>query len=718
MAVAKINLDDPALYINRELSWLGFNRRVLEEALDSHNPILERVKFLAITASNLDEFIEVRLAGVLQQIEDGISETGPDGMTAIEQRDKIAEECRDFVAAQYECWNKHLLPELAKNKIRMLSLGDLDAQQLKFVKEYCDREVDPLLTPVTVDPAHPFPRVINKALCLALLVRKRRRSNTNYMGVMTIPRVLPRIVRLPSEPGEFHFIFLAELIEFHAAQMYRGYEILSAASFRVTRNSNLYMEEEESRNLLETVRAELHNRRKGDVVRLEIDSEASPEIVERLKTNFEIEDWQVLHTEGPVNLNRMMNIYEQTDRPDLKYKPFVAREFKLDRNAHDIFEQIRKGDVLLHHPYDSYSTVVNFIEQAASDPRVISHKQTIYRTSSDSPIGRALIEAAAEKEVTVVVELQARFDEASNIRWSRSMEDAGIQVFHGLVGLKTHAKLSLLVRRDPDGVMRSYAHIGTGNYNPTTARFYTDLSLLTCDPEVTQAVHGVFNYLTAYAERNDFAPLSVSPINHAENVIQLIQREAQHAREGHPSGIIVKMNALQDKNTIKELYRASQAGVPIDLIIRGICSLRPGVPGVSQTIRVRSIVGRFLEHSRIFVFHNNGDEETYIGSADWMPRNLYDRAEVTCPVRDPLHAQRIRSEILTAYLADNVKTRIMLKNGTFKHIAVPKKKELEFNAQDFLIAVAEGKASVSEIPTHTPLPNVGLEMDEKIEVAQ
>jgi polyphosphate kinase len=696
--MARRKTDERSLFINREASWLAFNRRVLEEATDERNPLLERVKFLAITASNLDEFFEVRVAGLLQQIEDGIADPGPDGLTPQEQLALIREQTHDFVAKQYGIWNDILLPQLANEKIRVLELKDLTPEQLRFVEDYCEREVDPLLTPVTIDPAHPFPRVLNKALCLGLLLKRKRRAAT-YMGVMTVPRLLPRLVRLPSVRDGVDYIFLADLLAFHAARMYRGYDILSVASFRVTRNSNLYLEEEEIRNLLETVRTELHNRRKGDAVRLEIDADASEEIVERLRTNFELEPWQVFRTNGPVNLSRLFNFHELTDRSDLKYKSFAARELTLDSKSKDIFEVLRRRDILLHHPFDSYSGVVDFITTAAEDSRVVSLKQTIYRTSSDSPIGAALIEAAAEKDVTVVVELTARFDEASNIKWSRSMEDAGVQVFHGLVGLKTHAKLALLVRKDPDGVMRRYAHVGTGNYNHVTSRFYSDFSLLTADPQITEAIHAVFNYLTAYAERPNYLPLAVSPLNLAETSSRLIRREADHARAGRPARIIAKMNALLDRDVINELYAASQAGVDIDLIVRGMCGLRPGIPGISDNIQVRSIVGRFLEHSRAFYFLNGGQDEAYISSADWMPRNLYERAEVLCPVRDPGLLERLRDEILGAYLADNCKARLLTRSGAYKRLSGGSKKGGgDFSAQDFLIAVAEGRRkSLSEI---------------------
>src|SRR5207245_4997504 len=562
--------------------------------------------------------------------------------------------------------------------------------------DYCERELDLLLTPVTVDPAHPFPRVINKALCVAFLLRRRRRSSLTYTGVVTVPRALPRLVRLPSE-GTTDFIFLADLVAFHAARMYNGYDIVSSAAFRVTRNSNLYLAEEESRSLLESVRAELHNRRKGDAVRLEIEADADPEIIERLRTNFELQPWQVFPVHGPVNLSRLFNIYEQTARPELKFKTFTPRELRLTSKSKDLFEELRRHDILLHHPFDSYDAVSSFIEAAAEDPRVLSIKQTLYRTSEHSLIVPALISAAQKKEVTAVVELKARFDEDSNIRWSRDLEDAGVQVFHGLVGLKTHCKLSLLVRRDPDGVTRRYAHLGTGNYNTTTARIYTDLSLLTADPEITGAIHDVFSFLTAYAEHPNYDPVLVSPLDLAERCLALIAREAEHARHGRPAHIIAKMNALLDKNIIMGLYRASQAGVNVDLIVRGMCALRPGVRGVSDRIRVRSVVGRFLEHSRIFHFANGREEEVYLSSADWRPRNLYVVVAVLFPIKSTLLRARVKHEILDAYLADNLKSRVLQKDGTYLRLwqAQGKRKPpagaSAFNVQEFLVGLAEGK---------------------------
>jgi polyphosphate kinase len=691
-AVSRISLNDPRYYSNRHLSWLEFNRRVLEEALDSHNPLLERVKFLAITASNLDEFVEVRLASLLQQVEHGSQEVGPDGLAPHAQLKALAAGIRSFVTDQYKCWNQKLLPALRSERIRILSVSRLSTRQRDQADLFYARQVDPLLSPVTIDPAHPFPHVLNKALCVAFLLRRRARPSETYIGVVTVPRKLPRLVRIRSDET-VDYVFLHDLIANHARNLYRGYEVLSAGAFRVTRNSNLYLHEEEARNLLETVDSQLHGRRKGDVVRLEIDAEAAQEIVELLRARFALREWQVFKTPGPVNLSRLFFLAEQTPRPELKFRSFIPKPLALHADSENVFDQLRKGDILLHHPYDDYNPVVNLIEQAARDPQVLSIRQTLYRTSEDSPIARALMEAAQSKEVTVVVELKARFDEASNIRWAKSLEDAGVQVSHGVVGLKTHCKLALLVRHDSDGEVRRYAHLGTGNYNPSTARFYTDLSLLTADPRITQAVQSVFNFLTARAERGTYRPLFLAPIDLAAGCVEMIDREAAHARRKRPARIIAKVNALLDPGIIQALYRASQAGVEIDLIVRGGCALRPGVRGLSHRIRVRSIVGRFLEHSRICYFENAGEPEIYLGSADWMPRNLYERVEVMFPIHDPRLRERILEEILLSYLSDTAKSRILNRDGNYTR-AHPLPGTLNgkrFAAQDFLIQLAEGK---------------------------
>jgi polyphosphate kinase len=603
--------------------------------------------------------------------------------------DGLMERIHNFVDAQYRCWNEQLLPTMHREKIRVLRWNELSEAAREQALEFYENEVDPLLTPVTIDPSHPFPRVLNKALCIGLLLRHRRKGSKpgTALGVVTVPRALPRLVPLVGSDGNCDFILLHELVESQVDRMFRGYEVLSRSAFRVTRNSNLYMEEEESRSVLESVRAELHNRRKGDAVRLEIESSAVEEMVERLRTNFELDPEQVFRTDGPVNLSRLMNLYSEIKRPALKFPAFAAKEFKLNAKSTDIFDELRKQDILLHHPFDSYKTVEGFISAGAQDPAVISMKQTLYRTSKDSSIFRALTEAGQNKEVTVVVELMARFDEDSNIRWARDLEDAGVGVFHGIFGFKTHCKLALLVRRDPDGAVRRYVHLGTGNYNPVTARFYTDISLLTSRPELTEAVQKVFNYLTAETESESYDPLMVAPLTLAEHLITLIEREAAHAKAGKPASIVAKMNGLLDRRTVEALYSASQAGVEIDLIVRGMCSLRPGIKGLSERIRVRSIVGRFLEHSRIFSFANGGAEEIYCGSADWMPRNLIERCEVVFPVQQPDLHKRLRKEILAAYLADNIKSRFLQPDG--EYVRAPRQGE-PFSAQEYLMRVAEG----------------------------
>ena len=701
---AKITVPEapPLRFFGRDESWLRFNGRVLEEAEDGTNPLLERVKFLAITASNLDEFVEIRIAGILQRIEDGeATERDESGLSPQELLDRVSVQMHAFVRAQYRCWRKHLLPELERAKIRVLPWKRLSEQQREFAIGFYEAQVDPLLTPVTIDPSHPFPRVLNKALCVALLLRHKRRAasgvkTVSVLGVVTVPRSLPRLIPLPAADGATDVVLLHDLIEAQAERMYRGYEVLETAPFRVTRNSNLYMQEEESRSVLESVRAELHNRRKGDAVRMEIDCDASEELSERLRLNFELDAWQVFRTEGPVNLSRLMNLYAEVNRPELKYRSFAGREYRLAAKCADLFEDLRRHDVLLHHPFDSYKTVEDFIKAGAVDPLVMSMKQTLYRTSADSSMFGALVDAAqggAGKDVTVVVELMARFDEASNIRWARELEDAGVGVYHGVFGLKTHCKLALLVRRDPDGVVRRYAHLGTGNYNPVTAKFYTDISLLTAEVEITSAVQAVFNYLTALTadegeDEEVYRPLLVAPLTLAGGLLKLIGREAEHARAGRPAAIVAKMNGLLDRPTIEALYAASQAGVEVDLIIRGMCALRPGVKGLSERIRVRSLVGRFLEHSRIFWFANGGGSEVFCGSPDWMPRNLYERCETVFPVTDPELRERLENQILRSYLRDNVKARLLGADGQYTRAS--EKHQTPFSAQEYLMQVSQG----------------------------
>jgi polyphosphate kinase len=706
-------------FIDRDESWLQFNRRVLEEANDPSNPLLERVKFLAITASNLDEFVEIRVAGELQRLEEGQGlpqHLDQAGHTQDQHLDRLRDRLHKFIEEQDACWTERLVPELKRAGICLVQWKSLRKEDRDFAIKFFHDQVDPLLTPVTLDPSHPFPRVLNKALCLALLLRLKRKTKSNtapkVLGVVTIPRSLPALIALPERAGKRNFLLLEELIEAHIESMFRGYSILNCAAFRVTRNSNLYMQEEESRSILETVAEELHNRRKGDAVRLEIDAFASDEIIDRLRFNFELEPWQVFRIEAPVNLSRLMSLYSAAKIPELKFPDFHGRRLKLAK-ATNIFGEIRKADILLHHPFDSYNTVEEFIEAGANDEKVISIKQTLYRTSADSPIFSALKNAAQNKDVTVVVELMARFDEASNIRWARELEDAGVQVFHGIFGFKTHCKLALIVRRDSDGVIRSYAHLGTGNYNPVTARFYTDISLLTARPELTDAVLRVFRYLTAdwSAGTEAYRPLLVAPVTLATDTLALIARETAHAKAGRSARIIAKMNALLDVLTIEALYTASQAGVQIDLIIRGMCALRPGVPGLSEHIRVRSIIGRFLEHSRIFWFDNGGKEEVFCGSADWMARNLYERCEVVFPVSDTAAKLRLRDEILESYLRDDKKARIMHADGAY--VRAPKSTH-SLSAQDWLMELSRDPNKQLKPVTAAAIALAPAEADEDI----
>jgi len=703
--MARKKLADPRLFLNRHFSWLQFNERVLEEARDPKNPLLERVKFLAITASNLDEFVEVRVAGLLQQVEHGIQDPGPDGRKPREVLTELAARTHKFVKAQYDCWREALVPSLLSESIKIVTIRSLRPSARVHVENFYSKTAGPLLTPVTVDPAHPFPHVINKAICLAFLLRRKKRGPQQpYLGVVTVPRALPRLVQLPSFNGSVEYVFLSDVIHAFADRLYHGYEVLSSAAFRVTRNSNLYLEAEESRSIMDSVDAQLHSRRKGEAVRLEIEASANQDIIDRLVANFRLAPWQIFRVDGPPNLSRIAYLYDAIARPDLKFRSFIPRELALKSEPGALFDLIRKRDVLLHHPYDSYSSVVRFIESAATDPDVLSIRQTLYRTSENSPIVRALIEAAAKKEVAVVVELKARFDEASNIRWARNLQEAGVQVFHGVVGLKTHCKLALIARREQGGKIRQYAHLGTGNYNPSTARYYTDLSLLTCDPRITSSVQHVFDYLTAYSERPQYLPLFVAPLNLGRSCLDLIDRETSHARAGRPAFILAKVNALLDEEIIQALYRASQAGVQIELIVRGACALRPGVRGVSSRIRVKSVVGRFLEHSRVFAFGNGDHTEIYLGSADWMQRNIYERVEVMFRLKDPALCSQVFTQVIAPYLADTEKTRVLLPNGEYVrghkagHFSASRN-GFHFNAQEFLIGFTESGENEPVAPT-------------------
>jgi len=660
----------PAHFINRELSWLEFNHRVLEEALDPQNPLLERVKFFCIVSSNLDEFFEVRVAGIKQQIESDVVERTMDGLTASETFRSVVKRVRLMVEQQYACWREDLLPALAANGIRLLELSELEPSDVAWVEDYYHKEVRPVLTPLAIDPLHPFPQLLNKSLNLIVRLEMARNQEVlKHMAVVQIPRNLPRIVQLPRADGRQDYVYLDRLIGHYLADLFPGTKLLGYWPFRVTRNSELYIDTEETASLLKAVENELHNRRKGDAVRLEVDHECPPAVREVLLKTLRLgeEDLYLIH--GPLNPTRLMALCEGDHSPELRDPPFVAPVAAGLRQRADLFAAIRERDVLLHHPYDNFDSVVKFLEQAASDPDVLAIKQTLYRTGGDPRIIGALESAVKNgKQVTAVVELRARFDEANNILWARQLEEAGVHVVFGLVGYKIHAKSCLVVRREGLQIRR-YVHLATGNYNPTTAKLYTDLGLFTCRPEFGEDATNFFNLLTGICQFQSLRKLLAAPFDLSSRLLELVKREAENAHRGLPARIIVKLNSLSDRTMIEALYRASEAGVKIDLIVRGICCLRPGVRGISRNITVRSVVDRFLEHSRIYYFENGCRPEVFMASADWMPRNFYGRIELGFPIEDGVLRERIISEILATSLADNAKARFLQPDGSYRRAA-------------------------------------------------
>ena len=660
------DLQTPHLYINRELSFLEFNRRVLDQAKDERIPLLERVKFLCISCATLDEFFEIRVAGLKELLEAGAFQGGPDGLPVADQLKAIRARAIRIVDEQYQLLNDVLMPELSKHGVVFVSPEMWTDAQAAWLVDYCDREVAPVLSPLALDPARPFPKILNKSLNFAVVIDGEDGFGRNSgLAVVQAPRSLPRLIRLPDELGSRNFVFLGTIVEAFVSKLFIGMNVRGCYQFRVTRNSDLFVEQEEVDDLLRAVEGELASRRFGDAVRLETAHDCPDEILSFLLGQFQLTADDLYKVSGQVNLNRLMALYDLVDRPELKYTPFAPSIPERLRMGSDLFATIRAGDVLLHHPYQGFGPVADFIKQAASDPQVLAIKQTLYRTGSDSTIVSALAEAAqADKDVTVIIELRARFDEEANIELATKLQEAGAHVMYGVFGYKTHAKLVMVVRREEKG-LRRYCHLGTGNYHAKTARLYTDYGLITADEAIGEDIHEIFLQLTGLTRVPRLRKLLQAPFSLHQGIIAKIEREAVHAREGRPARIIAKLNALTEPTVIQALYKASRAGVNIDLIVRGVCCLKPGVPGVSERIKVRSIVGRFLEHSRVYYFENSGEREIYCGSADWMDRNLFRRIEVGFPVESPELKARVADD-LNLYLSDGTQAWLLDSEGNYR----------------------------------------------------
>ena len=672
-------------FLDRELSQLMFNRRVLAQAEDKSIPLLERLRYLCIASSNLDEFFEVRVASLLAAgSADGSLANHP---ALVATLSRICEECHILVEHQYEILNQEVLPELAANGVHLVRHNERNDAQRAWVKEYFDTEVRPLLTPIGLDPAHPFPQVVNKSLnFIVSLNGKDAFGRGTAIAIVKAPRVLPRVIRLPdhlSESGGVSFCLLSSIIHAHISDLFAGREVIAYSQFRVTRDSDLWVDEDEVKNLRQALKGELQGRQFGTSVRLEVAKNCPPELSQFLLDQFGLHQSRLYAVNGPVNLVRLTEIMDHVDNPALRFTPFfpgIAQK----PGSPDIFAALRKSDILLHHPFQSFQTVIDFIRSAALDPTVVAIKQTIYRTGMNSDLMESLILAARlGKEVTVIVELKARFDEEANINWTDKLEQAGAQVVYGVVGLKTHAKVALVIRRE-EGKLRFYAHLGTGNYHPTTTKFYTDFGLLTCHPGISQEVNEVFIHLTSLTKPHRLTHLWLAPFALQSEIIKGIRNEARIARAGRPGRIIVKINALVDESVIRALYAASKDGVKIDLIVRGACTLKPGVPGLSENIRVRSIIGRFLEHSRIYYFRNDLAHDVMLSSADWMSRNLFRRIEVAFPILDKTLKRRVLTEGLNPYLKDNQNAWELEADGQYQRRKA-RGKQAPFSAQKYLM---------------------------------
>jgi len=663
----------PSHFLNRELGLLEFNRRVLAQAADDSVPLLERLRFLTIVSSNLDEFFEIRVAGLKEQVKAGIKESGSDGRSPAEVFELVSAQAHALVGEQYRLLNSVLLPAMAKQGVIFPKREEWTDAQRTWIRDYFMRELLPVLTPIGLDPAHPFPRVLNKSLNLAIELEGRDSfGRKSRAAIVQAPRALPRVIRLPADVAgaEYAFVFLSSILHAHVDELFSGMQVKGCHQFRVTRNSDLFVDEEEIKNMRIAIQGELLHRHFGDAVRLEVADNCSQQTVEFLLQQFGLSDVDLYRVDGPVNLYRLREVTDRVEKPELKYPAFQPALSPALAGQRDIFAVLKKQDVLLHHPYESFMPVIDFIRTSVTDPRVIAIKQTVYRTGTDSELMEILIEAARQgKEVTVVVELMARFDEEANINWASRLEEAGAHVVYGVVGHKTHAKMALVVRREdgPQGsVLRRYAHLATGNYHPRTARQYTDFGLLTAREEICSDVNEVFKQLTGLGKSSRMKYLWLSPFTLHKRVVAAVRNEMRIAKEGKPARVMAKMNALLEPELIEELYAASQAGVQIDLLVRGVCALRPGVAGLSENIRVRSVVGRFLEHARLFCFHNDGAEDVYLSSADWMDRNFFRRIELAFPVLDPALKQRVIREGLQAYLDDASQAWTMNSEGGYE----------------------------------------------------
>lgn len=687
-AAPMINPSASSQFLNRELGQIEFNRRVLAQAENKDNPLLERLRFLCIVSSNLDEFFEIRVAGLKEQINLDTPGFGPDGMLPRQVFKLVSEQTHLMVARQYKLLNEDILPGLAAQGIRFLRRNAWNDIQREWIKAFFFRELMPVLTPIGLDIAHPFPRMLNKSLNFAVeLEGKDAFGRSSGAAIVQAPRVLPRVILLPKEisNSEYDFVFLSSILHAHVGELFSGMNVLGCYQFRATRNSDLFVDEEEVKNLRIALQGELPQRHFGNAVRLEVADNCSQRMADFLLEQLGLSRDDLYQVEGPVNLVRLMQVPDRIERPDLKYPPFIPGlpATLQKKKAADIFQMIRKNDILLHHPYQSFQPVIHFIQQAAVDPGVVAIKQTVYRTGTDSLVMKALIAAASSgKEVTVVVELLARFDEEANINWAGRLEEVGAHVVYGVVGHKTHAKMAMVVRRENDE-LRRYVHLGTGNYHPSTARLYTDFGLFTCNEEVCTDVNEVFMQLTGLGKAGKLKHLLQSPFSFHSKMLQAINNEAQNAKAGKPAGIIAKMNALLEPEIIQALYAASAAGVKIDLIVRGVCALRPGIAGLSANIRVRSVIGRFLEHSRIFYFRSGGANDLYLSSADWMDRNFFRRIEICFPVLDARLKKRVLSEGLNPYLKDNCQAWEMDADGRYHQKSARSSKK--FCAQQMLL---------------------------------